>query len=242
VLAQPLGAALAAHGIGLKELTVGSCVPIGGLKNSALKRTEYCAEHNRKMLDHLVASETIEVVILNAYWNSYTERRDFDMRTGEIRDDGVFALPLDASPAISDEERLGFMARQLRADVAELTAAGKHVVLLYPIPESAFDPPDRLARLLWLEGAAPAVIGFPTAAFDDYSRLSRALLDAAGDGPFVHRLDVSGTFCDPGGDCRVVEGGAPLFFNANHLSLLGVAKVVPPLSRMVRAILEGADP
>lgn len=240
VLAEPLGEALAAHGIGLKELTVGSCVPIGGLKNSALKRTEYCAEHNRKMLDHLVASETIDVVVLNAYWNSYTERRDFDTQTGDVRDDGVFALPLHASPSISDPERLGFMARQLRADVAELTAAGKHVVLLYPIPEAAFDPPDRLARLIWLKGVAPAEIGFPTAAFEDYSRLSRALLDAAGDGPLVHRLDVSGAFCDPGGDCRVVEAGAPLFFNANHLSLPGVAKVVPPLAATVEAILAGS--
>jgi peptidoglycan/LPS O-acetylase OafA/YrhL len=238
VLAGPLGDALAPHGLSLAEMTVGSCVPISGLKNSALKRTEYCDVHNRIVRDYLAGSDTMELVVMNAYWNSYAERRDFDTGNGFVRTDGVFALPVNAGPAIGDHERLAFMADRLRKDVAVLTAAGKHVLLLYPIPESAFDPPDRLARALWIDGAAPAEMGFPAAAFEDYSRLARALLDAAGDGPLVHRLDVSGAFCDPGGDCRVVEGGVPLFFNANHLSLAGAGKVVPPLAAAIGAILD----
>ncbi|GAB4383941.1 acyltransferase family protein [Albidovulum sp.] len=237
VLAQPLGQALAQSGLSVRELTVGSCIPILGLKNSALKRTEYCAVHNRKMLDHLVASPTIELVILHAFWNSYTERRDFDTRAGWVQTDSVIALPLDGRADMDDAERLAFMTRELRAEVARLTAAGKHVLLLYPLPEAGFNPPEEMARRLWRDGSAPAEMSYPAAAFEDYSRLSRQMLDAAGDGPLIHRLDLSDAFCGADGRCRVVEDGVPLLFNENHYSLAGTARIIPRLAAAVRAIL-----
>ena len=239
VLAQPLGAALGANGLSVRELTVGSCVPIIGLKNSALRRTEYCATHNQKMLDYLVASADIDVVILNGFWNSYTEGRDFDTGAGWVNTDKVVALPLDGSPDMDDAARLDFMAGMLREEVARLTDAGKDVILLDPLPEAGFDPPEELARRLWRGENIPDTLGYPAAAFEDYSTLSRRMLDAAGDGPRIHRLDLSGAFCEEGGDCRVVENGVPLLFNENHLSLAGTAKIIPDLAGMVRSILDG---
>lgn len=238
VLAQPLGSALGTYGLAVRELTVGSCVPIIGLKNSALRRTEYCATHNQKMLDYLVASADIDVVILNGFWNSYTESRDFDTRAGWVNTDKVVALPLDGSPDMDDAVRLDFMADMLREEVARLSEAGKDVILLYPLPEAGFDPPEELARRLWREESVPDTLGYPAAAFEDYSRLSQQILDAAGDGRLIHRLDLSGAFCDVDGECRVVENGVPLLFNENHLSLAGAAKVIPGLAGMVRSILD----
>ncbi len=237
VLAGPLGDALLSAGLSVRELTVGSCIPIGRLKNSALKRTEYCADHNAKMLDYLVTTPEIEVVVMNAFWNSYTERRDFDTGIGWVTTDAVIALPLDETPDMDEGRRLAFMAETLRAEVARLTDAGKDVILLYPLPQAGFDPPEELARRLWRGETLPRTLSYPAAAFDDYSRLSRALLDQAGDGPRVHRLDLSAAFCTRGAFCNVVEDGTPLLFNENHLSLAGTAKIVPAIAEMIRATL-----
>jgi peptidoglycan/LPS O-acetylase OafA/YrhL len=237
VLAQPLGDALKPFGEAVRELTVGSCIPVGELKNSALKRTEYCAVHNARMLDYLVASPDIDVVILNGFWNSYMERRDFDTDAGWITTDAVIALPLDETPAMDDGTRMAFIADRLRAEVRRLTDAGKDVILLYPVPQAGFDPPEELARRLWKGETVPPTLGYPAEAFYDYSKLSRKVLDAAGDGSRVHRLDLSGAFCTPGGMCNVVENGVPLLFNENHLSLAGTAKIIPDIASEVRAIL-----
>lgn len=241
VLAKPLGDALGEHGYSVRELTVGSCIPVVGLKNSALKRTEYCAVHNQKMLDYLVEARDIDVVVLNAFWNSYTERRDFDTRAGWVQSDQVIALPLDATISISDSERLSFMASHLRDEVGALLVAGKEVVLLYPLPEAGFDPPEEMARRIWRGERQWRTMGYPTAAFEDYSLLSRAMLDGAGVDSRIHRLDVSGAFCEAEGTCKVVQAGIPLFFNENHLSLAGTAKVVPELSGLIVEILQDKD-
>jgi peptidoglycan/LPS O-acetylase OafA/YrhL len=241
VLAQPLGMALKPYGLSVRELTVGSCIPIGKLKNSALRRTEYCAVHNAKMLDYLVRSPEIDVVILNAFWNSYTERRDFDTRVGWLKTDAVIAVPLDHTTSMTDEERLDFMAATFREEVARLVAAGKQVVLLYPLPEAGFKPPEEMARRLWRDGTAPDDLGYPTAAFEDYSGLSLKLLDAAGSDPHIHRLNLSDAFCVRGGECLMVKGGVPMFFNENHYSLAGTAKIIPKIAESVRTILAARD-
>jgi hypothetical protein len=233
--------ALKPYGLSVRELTVGSCIPIGKLKNSALRRTEYCAVHNAKMLDYLVRSPEIDVVILNAFWNSYTERRDFDTRVGWLKTDAVIAVPLDHTTSMTDEERLDFMAATFREEVARLVAAGKQVVLLYPLPEAGFKPPEEMARRLWRDGTAPDDLGYPTAAFEDYSGLSLKLLDAAGSDPHIHRLNLSDAFCVRGGECLMVKGGVPMFFNENHYSLAGTAKIIPKIAESVRTILAARD-
>lgn len=241
VLAQPLGEALKPYGESVRELTVGSCIPVGELKNSALKRTEYCAVHNARMLDYLVASPDIEVVVLNGFWNSYTERRDFDTRAGWITTDAVIALPLDETPDMDDGARIAFIGERMRAEVGRLTTAGKDVILIYPLPQAGFDPPEELARRLWRGETLPPTLGYPAEAFYDYSKLSRSVLDAAGEGSRIHRLDLSGAFCTYGGMCNMVENGVPLLFNENHYSLAGSGRIIPDIANEVVAILKSRD-
>lgn len=233
VLAGPLGEALAPAALSLRELTVGSCAPVLGLKNSALKNTEYCATHNRKMLDYLLNTPAIKVVVINGYWNSYTEARDFDTRAGWVITDRLVALPVDAKASLTEAERLTYMGDRLVEEVRALTQAGKQVVVLAPLPAAGFDPVQWRARQLWTRGQAPDTVGYPDAAFEDYSALSRQMLA---------RLDLHDRFCTPGGQCDVIVDGAPLYFNDNHLSLAGVARVVPPLAALVTRLAQAQEP
>lgn len=242
VLANPLGKALAADGVALTELSGSSCMPIPEVRNTALKRAEYCSVHNALMLDHMLADPALKVVVIFAYWNSYAEARDYDNRAGALVRDRLVAVPLGAPDDMPDDQRLAALTALLRDSLERLTQAGKRVVILGPIPEPGFDLPDRLGRDLWLGLDPAAHAEFPEAAFADYAAAARRLLaDAARDVPGVTILDPGPLFCTPGATCRVVRDGQPLFFDANHLSLAGSALVVPPLAEAVRAALAPAD-
>jgi peptidoglycan/LPS O-acetylase OafA/YrhL len=240
VLAQPLGALLERHGIALRELSASSCMPVGGVRNTALKRAEYCAIHNRLMLDHMVADPDLRVVVIFAFWNSYVESRDFDNRAGAVVQDVLVAVPTDAADNMPDVDRITALTRLLRADVQELVAAGKQVVILEPLPQPGFNLPDRLARDLWLGLDPTRHESYPEAAFADYSEAAQEMLAAAAAGlQGVRVLDLSSLFCTPVAECRVVADGKPLFHDANHLSLAGSAMVVPSLADAVRSALAG---
>jgi hypothetical protein len=242
VLANPLGQALAADGVALRELSGSSCMPVPGVRNTALKRAEYCAIHNDLMLAHMLADPDLRVVVIFAYWNSYVESRDFDNRAGALVRDRLVAVPLEAADDLPDADRIAALTAHFREALVRLTKAGKRVVILGPIPEPGFDLPDRLARDLWL-GLDPAQhTEYPEPAFADYATAARTMLTgAAQDLPGVVILDPAPLFCTPGGACRVVRDGRPLYFDANHLSLAGSALVVPPLAEAVRTALGPGD-
>lgn len=242
VLANPLGQALAADGVSLLELTGSSCMPVNGVRNTALKRAEYCAIHNDLMLDHMVTDPNLRVVVIFAFWNSYVQRRDFDNRAGAVVEDVLVAVPLDQPDDMPDGERMAALTALMQTDVDRLLAAGKQVVILGPIPEPGFDLPDRLARDLWI-GLDPARRAkYPEAAFSDFAAPARAMLKAvSNERPGVTVLDPGPLFCEPGATCRLVKDGQPLYFDGNHLSLAGSALVVPFLAKAVRAALGTGD-
>lgn len=234
VLANPLGQALAVEGIAVRELSGSSCMPVTGVRNTALKRAEYCAVHNRLMLNHMVSDPDLRVVVIFAFWNSYVEARDFDNQAGALVRDSLVAVPLDQPDDMPDADRLAALTGLLRADLDRLVAAGKLVVILGPIPEPGFDLPDRLGRDLWL-GLDPADHEeYPEPAFSDYAASARTMLaDAARNLPGVTVLDIAPLFCTAGATCHLVRHGQPLFFDDNHLSLAGSALVVPSVTAAV---------
>jgi hypothetical protein len=240
-LAEPLGLALAAEGVAVLELSVGGCMPVSGAINSGQNRSRTCAEHNARMLDFLTQERGIEVVVVHSYWNYFVERRDFDNGTGSVRPDDLFAQDPGGAPDASDAERVGYLTARLQEDISRLTAAGKQVLLSYPLPEPGFDVPDHLARLAMLGRPGPSTMVIPEAAFRDYSRLARAMLDGVGVRPVLTRIDLSPALCLEDLLCRVVDAGEPLYFDDNHLSRAGAARVVPALAAAVAAMLMPRD-
>lgn len=230
VLAAPLGEALAGQGKAVIELSGSSCMPVSGVRNTALKRAEYCEIHNRLMLDHMVQDQAIKTVIIMGFWNSYVESRDYDNQAGFVERDKLVAVPT-GEDIPDDATRIARLTAHMRADLQQLVKAGKRVVLLDPLPEPGFNLPDQLARRLWLGQPTGDVEAFPAAAFEDYSVKARKMLaDAAQGLNGVSVVDLSALFCD-GAVCHVVADGKPLFFDGNHLSTAGSALVVPQLAK-----------
>lgn len=233
VLAAPLGEALAPMGLALRELSGSSCMPVTGVKNTALKRAEYCAVHNRLMLDHMLADRDLKVVVIFSYWNSYAEWRDFDNGIGFRMPDKLVVLPLDAPEGIADDARLAALSAHMHADLAALVAAGKRVIVLEPLPEPGYDLPDQIARRIWQGRPTSQVESYPASAFDDYSRAARRMIaDAASGLPDVTLTDLSPLMCQ-NGQCHLVQDGKPLFFDGNHLSTAGSALIAPALADVI---------
>ena len=227
-LAAPLGEALAADGFALRELTMSSCQPIPGLVNIGQDRSRQCTLQNAAMLKWLVATDSVDTVVLYAFWNSYILHADFDNGRGDLVEDRLFSLPEGAPADLDEAARLAGIESRLTAALSALTAAGKRVVLLMPLPNPGFDVPDVLARGLWRQGVLEDRMGVPEANFRAYSEPSVRLMQAACVASGATCLDLSAAFCD-GTQCLAVDGGKPLYFDANHLSLIGAARVVPAL-------------
>jgi hypothetical protein len=178
---------------------------------------------------------------MHAYWNSYIQRQDYANGLGDLVNDGFYAYPIEASPDMADADRFSAIEAQLHDAIQRITASGKRVILLYPLPDPGFDVPDRMARRLWQTGSVPDTVAIPLPVFQSYSADTLAIFDSAADQPGVLRLDLSPVLCAPTTGCDAVRDGVPLFFDANHLSLAGSALVVPPLAAAVLDQLDPAD-
>lgn len=231
----------------VREFSVGGCPPIPGMMNidqmtrDRVEAAEGCADFNAATRDWVLAHDEVKLVVLYAYWANYIERDDFDTRDGYVLPDAQYAVPVGDDGSIPEADRQAWLQRQFAGLVAELSAAGKQVLILYPLPIAGRDLPEYVARRIWKEGVVPPSITYPEAAFRDQTANSRAVLDAAGSGPRIHRLDLSSHFCS-GGSCTLFADGIAYFFDTNHLSQPGVALIVPDVAAAVRATLADDPP
>lgn len=231
----------------VREFSVRGCPPIPGMMNidqlthAPVEYAEGCADFNTAILDWLLANDEIRLVVLYAYWANYIERDDFDTGNGYVLPDVQYGVPVGDDGSIPESARQAYLQVQFATLVDRLAAAGKDVLVLYPLPIAARDMPEYVARRIWSEGTVPAVVSYPEAAFRDQTGNTRAVLDSASSGPRVHRLDLSGHFCSAGA-CRLFVDGVSYFFDTNHLSQAGAALIAPDVAKAVREIQKAKAP
>jgi peptidoglycan/LPS O-acetylase OafA/YrhL len=154
-----------------------------------------CGRFNRMVLNGLTKSQ-IPVVLLisSAFKNRYYE-----------------------SALVNQFER------GIAATVAELTRAGKKVVLLDPIPYVTWPVPRNLAFRRWWsleapKGPTPAEYAAATAPMRElYARLAQT------DGVSV--IEVSAALC-ASGRCKLEDDGWAMYYDAHHLSMHGARFLV----------------
>lgn len=192
-----------------------------------------CLDGNRKRLDYAISHPEIETVILAARWSLYLDGRFTSAGEAE-NNNGVPTLSGsdgEPIPLFSRAARLRFRDG-LSTLVDTLLANGKHVVLVYPVPETGFDIPSTLA-LISIRGEDPAKF---TTARDVYlERQSHALriLNGIGDHPMLTRVYPDSILC-PGARCLTYAKGTPLYFDSHHLSIPGARLLRPELERAIK--------
>lgn len=228
-IADALANAIAPQGRALQAFLLASCQPVPGLINATQHMAERCPEFNAKVRDHLIERDEIRTVVLFATWDNYVLHGDFPDMSGVTGEDTFFSYPVGGTPGMDDRARLEAIGRALRDLVARLHAAGKRVVLVQSLPRPQTDVPRLLALRLWDGEPLPPSLGYDLAHFRAQTDVGRALFARVAaelpDGALT-LVEPMPAFCDSR-QCSVVREGEVLFFDGNHPSAAGAARLVP---------------
>jgi peptidoglycan/LPS O-acetylase OafA/YrhL len=154
-----------------------------------------CEEHNVDVLKHLVEDKSIRTVLLISRYENY------EKRFGEAHLP-AFAKVVDA-----------------------LTAAGKDVVITYPIPKPPGHVPTLLARYVQMGRRAEDAF-IPRIEYERDNARVLAFLDGLRGRPHVSFARPQDILCDAS-RCALSAEGQVLYYDENHLSLAGARRVLP---------------
>ncbi|WP_349742776.1 acyltransferase family protein [Roseateles cavernae] len=125
----------------------------------------------------------------------------------------------------------------LQETVRGLLGAGGHVVLVYPIPETSWNIASLNYRHFQATGKPMQELTFPDIDFQRRNRLVNTAFDELLGHPRLHAVKPANHFCnhERPGRCVVQEDGIPLYYDDDHLSDAGAARVVPDIMEALRS-------
>lgn len=161
-----------------------------------------CAAVNQALLERLRQDASVSAVLLAARYEFY----------------------LDAPDA--QAFRAG-----MAATVRQLSAAGKRVLLLDPVPTYHYPMPAALAQR-WRRGAPLDEQGQTPAQYASRQAAALGLMQDLAAGGLAQRVVVGDLLCRPP-RCAVLDGDHSLYFDDNHLSMHGAAALAPSVLRLL---------
>jgi peptidoglycan/LPS O-acetylase OafA/YrhL len=197
----------------------GGCPPLFGLENFG-QPFDICRAAP-KAVERIANDPAIRDVILAARWGFYTEAERMPHETG--------AQTRPFAPGDPAKNREIF-TRVLIETVERLTANGKRVTIIGPVPEQLINVPSELFRRA-MRGEA-AEISISRTAFE---QRQRALFEAFRE---VRRLKGVRIFlpherlCDAVRCSGLDANGKALYVDDDHLSRVGVGAIAPVLSEL----------
>jgi peptidoglycan/LPS O-acetylase OafA/YrhL len=195
----------------------GSCAPLLGVTRSDAVD---CKAFNDAVMAVALKREVKEV-ILDARWSKNADQPAAANASEIVLSDAVGSSYDRAS-------RDAVFSRGLERLVATLRAAGKQVVIVAPVPESAYSVPRKLARLR-LSGDK-RVLARPLSSFLQrqgfvLSAIEKMRLRYRVRVIYPHQI-LCGT-----GVCRFALNDRPLYRDEHHLSVFGAMQLTPLVSR-----------
>jgi peptidoglycan/LPS O-acetylase OafA/YrhL len=149
---------------------------------------------------------------------AFEQLRD-DRRIGTV----VLALSYDKYPAATRGQLMDGLASSARA----LRAAGKHIVLLDPVPGLPFDGPSAL-MLTVARGGDLARFGQPRASYDRATASILARLDNLATQTDAERIRPEARLCSHSWCFAYLPRVGPLYFDDHHMTQSAARYVVAP--------------
>ena len=206
------------------------CPPVQGVFRPGMKNGELCLDYSRDVYNFAYTNNDIQYVVLFANWSMYVADNILEV-TGHEANFRSYE---------SDSDRISAV---YAASIKTLLDAGKHVVLVYPVPGSYVDVPDYLLKKAFFENVSIENIP-PTEAALDYSvykndqrnkKVFNAFDGIKGRGDLI-RIYPEEIFCTSVDQkCITHNNGEIYYYDAGHLSRTGadllVEKIVEEISR-----------
>ena len=226
-----LGKIAGAHNQSIMLLASVGCPPLTDVK----VQRSHCREHIARVMKILEQAEHIKTVVLMARYAVHVEGRTRDLGPAERASASVF-VPNENGLVPSQQERREQISRAFKSTVSALTTLGKHVVLVYPIPEIGYNVPQTVARLV-IRGDAPTSFTLPADRYKSRQESIFRMLDDLGQDPRIRRVYPHKKLCDET-QCIVYADGKPLYRDDDHLSRPGADYIAP----LFTPIFENTDP
>jgi hypothetical protein len=199
----------------------------GGLFGIDDDARRFASEYTDKVFELLLNDPDIRTVILAARWASYVEGLTGAYGPSEAGlDNAARVLDLPGRPPPSSQEVRSSFAALLSGTVEKLKKAGKRVVLVYPVPETAHNVPQTLAREV-IRGRSPLDYRMPAEkVFYGRQQPVLAIFDALPEGPEMIRIKPHEVLVRD--NCiRLMDENDVLYNDDQHLSIEGARFIMP---------------
>ena len=220
-------------GVSMLQLTKDACPPALNVKDKPGWKCEVFSKH---AFDEILRAESVETVILAARWQWYVEASGFNNGEGGLERSSIVVADIRDDWSLTQEHKAR-VASNYAHTVRALLAAGKKVVLVYPIPEVGWRVPDRLAKqLLFKMDLDEENLSTNIGAYVERTRRTRSALDAIGEHERLFRVDPKMIFCDAFLKDRCVAQlrGKPLYYDDDHLTIDGARLVSQEIAKYIQ--------
>ncbi len=212
-LIDGIEAAVTASNRSVIVATLPGCPPLVGVTLHGRSRDVPCRALAAAVLTSMVQNDVRKIVMI-ARWAYYAEGIGHGMGGGtalKLSPDG-----LSKNPAI--------FAHLFEYTVRQLSAMGREIVIVGPIPEHRFHVAQTLARAVAWRQTLPSEL--PRSVFAKRQQHVLPLLERLAALPGV-RIVYPDRYLCAAETCRYAMAAEPLYVDGNHLSLLGIKLLAP---------------
>jgi peptidoglycan/LPS O-acetylase OafA/YrhL len=212
------------------------CPPLFGVAKTETAATPAqdaaCTEANRVIRDGLARIESLETLLLVGRWSYYAEGQG----VGRDAHNRITLAPLPGSLLPKGPQHTLFNAALTRT-LAELGPQFAHIYVLRQPPEVPDYDSRAVARaLVHGRDVAEAVLRVPRIEAEARAARAEAPLRALDTAGVIRLIDPWPWLCDDA-TCSVMQGGAALYFDNNHLTNRGAVA----LSDLFAPVFEGGE-
>jgi hypothetical protein len=201
---------------------LGNCPPFIGIMRMD-KSPENCSAFRHRVLQYLQTNDQLEIVILAGAWGATAEA---DFTPGNLK--GPF---IDAySEAINAEDSRQAFLVGLERTVARLVKMGKRVWIIGPAPGFEWNVATTMERSIAYNRPLPPPLELST--FLNRHKFVMTVLDELHSTQNVDVIYPHNVLCDEL-HCHYKDRFIPLYFDSNHLSREGSARVLPSLANII---------
>lgn len=233
-IAFPLHQHLASRGMGVQHMWFAGCPPFSGLE----RIDDYsgrCREYNDAAFNQVIANDALQFVILIGRYSLYYSSERYDNGEGGIEyGSRVLVGSVDLNGAsYSESDRRQYVLDQYTHDIQAYLAAGKKVILVYPVPEQGWNVPVLAAKKEMYEGSGDLSVSLES--FGNRNETVVDLFDSLGNPENLLRLYPSKLLCNTfvANRCVGAIGDQAFYLDDNHLSFSGSEQLVAELGKML---------
>jgi hypothetical protein len=195
-----------------------SCPPLLGVTRSRKGEYDRCAQFNDLVFAAIRSKPSIRNVIIVSRWGLFADGRRYKNEAGPP----VFISDSNSKSIGFQENRAAF-ARGLRRTISRVTATGRTVTVIGPVPEVGWNVPTSLAMRKYLGVERPIAPRLKD--FETRQAFVLRTMKSIGDEFSANLIFPHEILCATE-SCLVQQNAKPLYWDDDHLSIMGATMVV----------------